>query len=95
MLLARPGYEADLEAILQACAESGVAVEINANPHRLDLGWRWARRALELGIPLAIDPDAHAVEGLRDVRWGVTVARKAGATAADILGAGRPPLPDR
>ncbi len=95
LLLARPGYEADLEAILQACAESGVAVEINANPHRLDLGWRWARRALELGIPLAIDPDAHAVEGLRDVRWGVTVARKAGATAADILGAGRPPLPDR
>ncbi len=87
LLLARPPYEVDLEAVLEAAAEHGVAVEINANPHRLDLDWRWARRALELGIPLAIDPDAHAVDGLRDVRWGVMVARKAGAGARHILGA--------
>ncbi len=95
LLLARPPYEADLEAVLTACAERGVAVEINANPHRLDLDWRWTRRALELGIPLAIDPDAHATDGLEDVRWGVTVARKAGARPEDVLGAGRPPLPSR
>jgi len=88
LLLARPGYAVDLEEVLQACAETGVAVEINANPHRLDLDWRWARRALDLGAVLAIDPDAHATDGLDDLRWGVTVARKAGAPAGRVLGAG-------
>ncbi len=87
LLLARQPYDVDLEAVLEACAEHGVTVEINANPHRLDLDWRWARRAVELGIPLAIDPDAHSVEGLGDLRWGVMVARKAGAGRGDVLGA--------
>lgn len=85
LLLARPGYEVDLEQVLVACAEQGVAVEINASPYRLDLDHVWSRRAIELGIPLVINPDAHAVEGLEDVRWGLTVARRAGATAADVL----------
>jgi DNA polymerase (family 10) len=88
LLLARPGYELDLEAVLIACAEEGVAVEINASPYRLDLDHRWAKRAVELGIPLAINPDAHSVEGLEDVRWGVTVARRAGATPIDVLNCG-------
>ena len=85
LLLARPGYAIDLEAVLEACAEHGVAVEINASPYRLDLDWRWARRALELGLKLIVNPDAHATEGLADVRWGLAVARKAGATAADLV----------
>ena len=85
LLLARPGYAVDLERVLQACLEHGVAVEINASPYRLDLDWRWARRALELGLKLAVDPDAHSTEGLDDVRWGLAVARKAGATAADLV----------
>lgn len=85
LLLARPGYAVDLERVLQGCAKHGVAVEINASPYRLDLGWRWARRALELDIPLAVNPDAHSVEGLADVVWGVIVARKAGATAGQLL----------
>jgi DNA polymerase (family 10) len=85
LLLARPGYELDLDRVLEACAEGGVSVEINASPYRLDLDWMWARRAIELGITLVINPDAHAVDGLDDVRWGVGVARKAGATADDIL----------
>ncbi len=85
LLLARPGYALDLEAVLQACAEHGVAVEINANPHRLDLDWRNARRALELGVKLVIDPDAHATGGLADLRWGLAVARKAGAARGDLL----------
>jgi DNA polymerase (family 10) len=85
LLLARPGYAVDLERVLDGCAENGVAVEINASPYRLDLDWRWARRALDMGIKLVINPDAHSVEGLDDVRWGVAVARKAGATAADIV----------
>ena len=85
LLLARPGYEIDLETVLQACAEYGVAVEINASPYRLDLDWRWARRALELGLKLCVNPDAHTIVGLDDIRWGIGIARKAGATAADLV----------
>jgi DNA polymerase (family 10) len=85
LLLARPGYAVDLERVLEACAEHGVAVEINASPYRLDLDWRWARRALELGLKLIVNPDAHSPRGLADVRWGLAVARKAGATAADLV----------
>jgi DNA polymerase (family 10) len=88
LLLARPGYAVDLERVLAACAEHGVAVEINASPYRLDLDWRWARRALELGLKLAVNPDAHSTDGLADVRWGLSVARKAGATAADLVNCG-------
>jgi DNA polymerase (family 10) len=85
LLLARPGYELDLERVLEACAAHDVAVEINASPYRLDLDWQWARRALELGLKLMINPDAHSIEGLDDVRWGLAVARRAGATAGDIV----------
>jgi DNA polymerase (family 10) len=85
LLLARPGYLVDLERVLEACAEHRVAVEINASPYRLDLDWRWARRALDLGIKLIVNPDAHSTAGLDDVRWGIAVARKAGATAADLV----------
>jgi len=85
LLLVRPGYSLDLERVLQACAEHGVAVEINASPYRLDLDWRWAGRALELGIKLIVNPDAHSTEGLDDVSWGLSVARKAGATAKDLV----------
>lgn len=85
LLLARPGYAVDLDRVLEACAEHGVAVEINASPYRLDLDWRWARRALDLGLKLAVNPDAHSTAGLDDVQWGVAVARKAGATAADLV----------
>jgi DNA polymerase (family 10) len=88
LLLARPPYDVDLERVLAACAEHGVAVEINASPYRLDLDWRWSRRALELGIPLVINPDAHSAEGLEDTRWGLTMARKAGASPEQILNCG-------
>lgn len=83
--LARPGYAVNLERVLSACAEVGVVAEINANPYRLDLNWRWARRALELGVRLAINPDAHTTDGLGDVRWGLLVARKAGARPEDVV----------
>lgn len=85
LLLARPGYEVDLETVLEACAEHEVAVEINASPYRLDLEWRWARRALEFGLALVVNPDAHSTEGLEDVRWGLATARKAGATREDLV----------
>jgi DNA polymerase (family 10) len=85
LLLTRPGYAVDLERVLQACLDHGVAVEINASPYRLDLDWRWCRRALEVGLKLVVNTDAHSIEGLDDIRWGLAVARKAGATAADLV----------
>jgi hypothetical protein len=75
-LLRRPGYEVDMERILQACAKHGVAVEINAHPWRLDMDWRWCARALELGCLLSIDPDAHSTDEIDNMRWGILMARK-------------------
>ena len=88
LLLGRPGYEIDLERVLEACAERGVAVEINASPYRLDLDAAWARRAIESGVLLAVNPDAHDAAGLADLRWGVTVARRAGAEARHLINCG-------
>ncbi len=88
LLLGRPGYEIDLERVLEACAERGVAVEINASPYRLDLDAAWARRAIESGVALAVNPDAHDAAGLADLRWGVTVARRAGAEARHLINCG-------
>jgi DNA polymerase (family 10) len=92
LLLQREPYLFDLEAVLQAAARHGVVVEINANPRRLDLDWRHLRRARELGVLLAINPDAHSTEGLRDIAYGVGVARKGWCTKSDILNAR--PLPE-
>jgi DNA polymerase (family 10) len=86
-LLRRPGYEVDIEAILAACAEHGVAVEINANPWRLDLDWRWHRRASELGCMMSINPDAHSTNELDLTHWGVEMARKGGVPAERVLNA--------
>jgi DNA polymerase (family X) len=81
-LLRRPGYEVDMERILRACAEHEVAVEINANPWRLDLDWRWCTRALELGCMFSINPDAHSTDEIDNIKWGVLMARK-GAVPKD------------
>ncbi len=85
LLLARDAYAVDLDAVLQASAESGTMVEINANPHRLDLDSTQARRARQLGITLVINPDAHATSGFEDLDYGVGVARKAGLGVEAIL----------
>jgi DNA polymerase (family X) len=86
-LLRRPGYEVDIEAILAACAEHGVAVEINANPWRLDLDWRWHRRALDLGCMMSINPDAHSTAELDLTHWGVEMARKGRVPPERVLNA--------
>ena len=84
-LLRRPGYEVDIERILVACAAHGVAVEINANPWRLDLDWRWHRRALELGCMMSINPDAHSTAELDLTHWGVEQARKGSVPASRVV----------
>jgi DNA polymerase (family 10) len=86
-LLRRPGYEVDMERILRACARHGVAIEINAHPWRLDMDWRWCRRALELGCLFAIDPDAHSTEEIDNIQWGVLIARKGGVPKERVLNA--------
>ena len=84
-LLRRPGYDVDIERILRACAKHGVAVEVNANPWRLDLDWRWHQRALELGCMMSINPDAHSTSEIDLTHWGVEMARKGGVPTERVL----------
>ncbi len=87
LLLVRDGYPLDHARVIDACAEHGVAIELNANPYRLDLDWRWVHRAIEQEVLISINPDAHATEELEYVRWGVAVGRKGELTPADCLNA--------
>lgn len=80
LLLRRGGYPIDHKAIIQACADHGVVIEINANPWRLDLDWRWIQEAMDKGVKLSINPDAHEMEGYADMRYGVIAGRKGGLT---------------
>jgi DNA polymerase (family 10) len=84
-LLRRPGYEVDIERVLTACAEHGVAVEINANPWRLDLDWRWHRTAVRLGCMMSINPDAHSTREIDLTHRGVEMARKGGVPKERVL----------
>jgi DNA polymerase (family 10) len=81
----RAAYEVDMEAVLKAAQASGTAVEINASPSRLDLNDLHARRAKELGIPIAISTDAHTIGQLDYMRFGVSVARRAWLAPRDVL----------
>ncbi len=83
----RAGYEFDAEAVFRAAAASGTAMEINANPARLDLSATAAARAKALGCTLSIDTDAHSFEDLDNLRFGVGTARRAGLRASDVLNA--------
>ncbi|MFI5452635.1 DNA polymerase/3'-5' exonuclease PolX [Pedobacter sp. UC225_61] len=87
LLLSRKGYEIDYKKVIDACAANNVVIEINANPLRLDLDWRWHHYALEKGVLLSINPDAHRKEGFHDMRFGVMVARKGGLTPQKCLNA--------
>ena len=87
LLLSRQGYPIDHQAVIDACAANGVAIELNANPYRLDLDWSWIPYALEKGVLISINPDAHAKEGIHDIRFGVASARKGGLDAENCLNA--------
>ncbi len=76
LLLSREPYELDMDAVLARAAERGVAVEINGDPHRLDLDWRYLAQAREFGTRISIGADAHSVAGMRNMRHGVGLARK-------------------
>ena len=85
LLLAREGYQLDIEKVLKACAKNNVVLEINSSPHRLDLDWRWVKIGREMGLKFAINPDAHKKERMDDFRHGVKVARKGWLTSADVI----------
>jgi DNA polymerase (family X) len=85
LLLSREGYPWDETAVLDALAARGAALEHNCNPVRLDPDWGVLKRAAARGIPVAIDPDAHGSDGLDDMRFGVSMARKAWLTKHDVL----------
>jgi len=87
LLLGREGYPIDHGRVIEACAEHNVALELNANPHRLDLDWRWVRHATNQGVLISINPDAHAISELDYVKWGVAVGRKGWLTPDQCLNA--------
>jgi DNA polymerase (family 10) len=85
LLLSRKGYPVNHEAIIEACANNDVVIELNAHPRRLDMDWRFIPAALQSDVLISINPDAHAVEGYEDCKYGVLVAQKAGLTSAQNL----------
>ena len=87
LLLSRDPYPIDLEAVMEKAAATGVALEINADPHRLDLDWRVLRQARESGVAISIGADAHSIAGIGYVEYGVGMARKGWLRRDDILNA--------
>jgi DNA polymerase (family X) len=81
LLLRRKGYPVDHKLIIDACAEHHVAIEINANPNRLDMDWRWIDYALEKGLMLSVNPDAHTTEEFHNIKYGVFMGQKGGLTS--------------
>ncbi len=92
LLLAREPYPVDLQKLIDLAKKMDVVMELNANPHRLDLDWRMCRYAKEKKVLMSINPDAHSVEGLGDVTYGVGIARKGWLEKKDVVNA--LPLPE-
>ena len=88
LLLTREPYAIDMHAVIDRAAEAGVAIELNADPHRLDLDWRLCREAKLKGVRIEIGPDAHSTQGLDNVAVGVGIARKGWLEKGDVLNAG-------
>ncbi len=85
LLLSREPYQLNIPAILDAAAATGTIIELNANPRRLDMDWRWWPLAREKGVKCAINPDAHSTAGLQDLIFGVGIARKGWLTKSDVI----------
>ncbi len=85
LLAAREGYPLEMDRVLAAAAESGTVIELNASPHRLDLDWRHLRQARDHGVKISINPDAHSLAGLDDIRFGLGIARKGWLRAGDVI----------
>ncbi|NUO18557.1 hypothetical protein HUU59_03830 [bacterium] len=76
LLLKREGYPIDHDRVIECASRNGKAIELNCSPHRLDLDWRWYQTALELGVPIPLNPDAHQASGLDEIDFGLELAAK-------------------
>jgi DNA polymerase (family 10) len=85
LLLERDGYPVNMIDVINAAADYGKIIEINSHPLRLDLDWRLCKYAKEKGVKISINPDAHNVDGLKDVRYGVGIARKGWLEVKDVI----------
>ncbi len=85
LLLSREPYRVDLVEVVNGAAATGTIIELNANPRRLDMDWRFWKRAKDQGVRCAINPDAHSVEGLQDLWFGIEIARKGWLEREDIV----------
>lgn len=85
LLLARPPYKLNINKVIDACSQNKVAIEINANPHRLDLDWRNIYYAREKGCLFSINPDAHDTKGIDDINYGIKIARKGGIQPEEVI----------
>jgi DNA polymerase (family 10) len=85
LLLSRDPYPIDMDAVIAKAAATGVAIEINADPHRLDLDWRLLRQARQAGVAISIGADAHSLPGLHNIHYGIGIARKGWLTKGEVL----------
>jgi len=85
LLLTREPYQVNVPAVIEAAAETGTVIELNANPRRLDMDWRWWHLAKDKGVKCSINPDAHSTAGLQDLVFGVGAARKGWLAKADVI----------
>jgi DNA polymerase (family 10) len=85
LLIRRKGYPVDHQAIIDACARNGVVIEINASPYRLDMDWRHIAYALEQGVLLSINPDAHTLDEFANIKYGILTGQKGGLTKEQNL----------
>ena len=87
LLLGRIGYPIDHRMVIDAASRNGVSIELNANPHRLDLDWQWIDYAMEKEVLISINPDAHSKDQIDYIKYGIAAARKGGLTAEHCLNA--------
>jgi len=87
LLLSREGYPVNHKKIIDACAANNVSIELNANPYRLDIDYRWLDYCQEKKVPVSINPDAHNLIGVHDIKYGVFAARKGGLLRENTLNA--------
>ncbi|VAX15169.1 DNA polymerase X family [hydrothermal vent metagenome] len=85
LLLARDAYSVNMSCVIEACAGAGVIIELNANPHRLDIDWRHIGEALKAGVKISVNADAHRIPGLDHIKYGVMIARKGGCAKEDVF----------